>query len=76
MPITYQQSGVNYSQLDPVKKLAQQAAKKTAGHLKKSGFGEIADTRGESAFVWQQGNTYLASMIEGLGTKNLVADDV
>lgn len=76
MSINYKQSGVNYSQLDPIKKLAQQAAKKTAGHLKKSSFAEIAATRGESAFVWQQGDIYMAAVIEGLGTKNLVADEM
>ncbi|MEK7166551.1 MAG: AIR synthase related protein, partial [Patescibacteria group bacterium] len=35
---------------------------------------EISDSRGESAFVWKQGNTFMASVVEGLGTKNLVAD--
>ena len=31
-------------------------------------------TRGESAFVWKQKNVFMASVIEGLGTKNIVAD--
>src|SRR3989338_8264062 len=42
----------------------------------KAGFSEITATRGESAFVWQQGQTLFASVVEGLGTKNLVADDM
>lgn len=74
MPLNYSQSGVNYSAIDPIKKLAQTAAKTTAKHLKSAGFGEIAATRGESAYVWKQGNILMASVIEGLGTKNLVAD--
>jgi phosphoribosylformylglycinamidine cyclo-ligase len=72
--ITYSQSGVNYEALDPIKKLAQTAALETADNLVKNGFQEVAVTRGESAYVWQQGDTYMASVIEGLGTKNMVAD--
>ena len=72
--ITYSQVGDNYDTKDPVKKLAQTAAKATAKNLKPHGFSEITDTRGESAYVWKQGNIYMASVIEGLGTKNLVAD--
>src|SRR3989344_3029208 len=73
--ITYGQVGDNYDTKDPIKKLAQTAAVKTAINLKKRGFEEVPETRGESAFVWKQGNTYMATMIEGLGTKNLVADE-
>jgi len=73
--ITYSQVGDNYDTKDPIKKLAQSAARKTAVNLKKHGFEEISDTRGESAFVWKQGNILMASVIEGLGTKNLVADE-
>jgi len=72
--ITYSRSGVNYQDLDPAKKLAQEAAQQTSKNLRKNGFKEITDTRGESAFVWQQGNILMVSVIEGLGTKNLVAD--
>lgn len=74
--ITYKNSGVNYEQLDPVKKFAQTAAVSTAKNLTEKGFSEIKDTRGESAYVWQQGRTLMATVIEGLGTKNLVADEV
>lgn len=74
--ITYQKAGVDYQELDPIKKLAQDAAKSTTKNLKKSGFSEVSGTRGESAYVWKQGNYLMASVIEGLGTKNLVADAV
>ncbi|MBU2632370.1 phosphoribosylformylglycinamidine cyclo-ligase, partial [Patescibacteria group bacterium] len=74
--ITYSKSGVNYGVLDPVKKLAQTSAASTSKNLSDYGFSELTSTRGESAFVWKQGNVYMASVIEGLGTKNLVADDV
>src|SRR3989344_7608603 len=72
--ITYAKVGDNYHTKDPIKKLAQVAAAKTAVNLKKSGFSEISDSRGESAFVWSQGNILMAAVVEGLGTKNLVAD--
>ncbi|MBI4273051.1 phosphoribosylformylglycinamidine cyclo-ligase [Candidatus Uhrbacteria bacterium] len=54
--------------------MAQKAAQKTAAFLLKKGAHEIKATRGESAYVWKQGSVYMASVIEGLGTKNLVAD--
>jgi len=72
--ITYAQVGDNYDTKDPIKKLAQIAARKTI--LKEKDFKEVSDTRGESAFVWQQGPTLMASVVEGLGTKNLVADQM
>lgn len=73
-PLTYSDVGDNYDTKDPIKKLAQISAAKTAVNLKKRGFEEISESRGESAFVWKQGNILMASMIEGLGTKNLIAD--
>ncbi len=72
--ITYSQSGVNYEAMDPIKKLAQDAGLHTANNLLQHGFSEVSESRGESAYVWKQGNIYMASVIEGLGTKNLVAD--
>src|SRR6266550_3916077 len=72
--ITYSQVGDNYDTKDPIKIHAQTAALKTGINLKKSGFEEVTDSRGESAYVWKQGNVYMASVIEGLGTKNLIAD--
>lgn len=74
--ITYSQVGDNYDTKDPIKKLAQTAAKKTYVNLKRHGFEEISDTRGESAFVWKQRKILMASVVEGLGTKNLVADEM
>lgn len=72
--ITYYQVGDDYSTKDPIKKLFQESAAATGLNLKAHGFSEIVDTRGESGYVWQQGNVLMASVIEGLGTKNLVAD--
>src|SRR5947209_6065959 len=74
-PITYAAVGDDYGTKDPIKKLAQDGAKETGNNLKKAGFEEVKDSRGESAYVWKQGDIYMASVIEGLGTKNLIADE-
>lgn len=71
--ITYAKVGDNYDTKDPIKKMAQLSARQTV-IKEKSGFREISDSRGESAFVWEQDGVLMASVVEGLGTKNLVAD--
>ena len=76
--ISYSQVGDDYDTKDPIKKLAQTAAAETVKNLEAFGLKEISDSRGESAFIWQvvDSNKHMASVIEGLGTKNLVADDM
>lgn len=74
--ITYSEVGDNYDTKDPIKIDAQTAAIQTAKNLKKYGFEEFSDSRGESAYIWQQGNIYMAAVAEQLGTKNLVADEM
>ena len=76
MSLSYESSGVNYDQLDAFKRACQQAAKTTAGLLKDHGYAEPASTRGESAYLMEAADHYLAHVEEGLGTKNLVADAV
>ncbi len=75
-PLSYRQSGVNYELIDPLKVAAQRAAAATAGHLQAHGFSEVADSRGESAYVVDVGPFYLASIVECLGSKALVADEM
>lgn len=72
--LTYKQSGVNYDVMDPLKRMAQIEGKKTTKNLFRKNLIEIKKSRGESAYVIDTGNSYLATVIEGLGTKNLVAD--
>jgi phosphoribosylformylglycinamidine cyclo-ligase len=74
--LTYKQSGVDYSRIDPLKVMAQKAALETAGNLRAAGFDEITASRGESAYVIDMGEWYMASILECLGTKSLVADQV
>lgn len=59
-----------------MKKMAQAAGKQTAKNLLNSGFKEVEESRGESAYVWEEENCYRALVVEGLGTKNLVADQL
>jgi phosphoribosylformylglycinamidine cyclo-ligase len=72
--IDYRQAGVDYSKIDPLKIRAQQAAAATAGNLLRHGLAEVTASRGESAYVIDCGDFYLASITECLGTKALVAD--
>jgi phosphoribosylformylglycinamidine cyclo-ligase len=74
--LSYDQSGVNYDLIDPLKVAAQRAAAATAGHLIAHGFTEVAASRGESAYVVDVGPFYLASIVECLGSKSLVADEM
>jgi phosphoribosylformylglycinamidine cyclo-ligase len=74
--LTYDQSGVEYDKIDPLKVAAQRAAASTATQLAAHGFSEVAASRGESAYVVDVGPFYLASIVECLGTKALIADEM
>jgi phosphoribosylformylglycinamidine cyclo-ligase len=74
--LSYEQAGVRYDQIDPLKVAAQRAAASTARHLETRGFREVAASRGESAYVVDVGPFYLASIVECLGSKALVADEM
>lgn len=63
--MNYKSSGVDYDWVDPFKRLAQKWAKRTSS---------VVVPRGESAFVWEEKDCFRATVIEGLGSKNLVAD--
>lgn len=75
-PLSYDQAGVQYELIDPLKVAAQRAAAATAGQLGRHGLAEVAASRGESAYVVDLGPFYLASIVECLGTKVLVADEM
>lgn len=75
-PLSYEQAGVDYARIDPLKVSAQRAAAATAVQLQAHGFSEIAASRGESAYVVDVGPFYLASIVECLGSKAIVADEM
>ena len=74
--LSYEQSGVNYDLIDPLKVAAQRAAASTGANLAAHGFREVAASRGESAYVVDVGPFYIASIVECLGSKALVADEM
>ena len=76
MALSYETSGVRYDELDAFKRACQRAARATAGELEVHGYREPATTRGESAYLIEATDHFLAHVEEGLGTKNLVADAV
>ncbi|HMC14866.1 MAG TPA: AIR synthase-related protein [Albitalea sp.] len=74
--LSYEQAGVDYDLIDPLKVAAQRAAAATGAHLAVHGFSEVPASRGESAYVVDVGPFYIASIVECLGSKALVADEM
>lgn len=72
--LSYDQSGVNYDRLDAFKRACQRAAATTVEALAAHDLSEPANIRGESAYLLETPDEYLAHVEEGLGTKNLIAD--
>jgi phosphoribosylformylglycinamidine cyclo-ligase len=72
--LSYHKS-VNYSIADPAKVLAQKKAAETAANMP-LGFKEVPGSRGESAYVFDMGESYGALVQEGLGTKSLIAQSI
>lgn len=72
--LSYEQTGVDYDRLDAFKRACQKAAAQTTGALSAHGFSEPKGIRGESAYLIESPDEYLAHVEEGLGTKNLIAD--
>lgn len=75
-PLSYEQAGVQYGLIDPLKVAAQRAAAATGAQLGKHGFAEVEGSRGESAYVVDVGPFCIASIVECLGSKALVADEM
>ena len=72
--LSYEQSGVDYERLDAFKRACQKAAATTTAALAAHGLSEPKDVRGESAYLIETPDEYLAHVEEGLGTKNLIAE--
>jgi phosphoribosylformylglycinamidine cyclo-ligase len=75
MSLSYESAGVHYGPLDGFKRACQKAAATTADLLAGHGLREPT-ARGESAYLVEAADHFLAHVEEGLGTKNLVADAV
>jgi phosphoribosylformylglycinamidine cyclo-ligase len=72
----YRQAGVDYAVLDEGKRRAVQAALGTSRYLQERGGAALDASRGEPAFVFAVGGQTLAVVLEGLGTKSIIAREV
>lgn len=72
--LTYESTGVDYTPLDAFKRACQQQAASTVSSLTQHGLVEPPGIRGESAYLLEAPDRFLAHVEEGLGTKNLIAD--
>lgn len=72
--MTYAGVGVDYGAMDPFKRMAQIAAAGTDQLASRFGFRVVEWTRGESVFVMRTPLGDIGFVVEGLGTKNRVAD--
>jgi phosphoribosylformylglycinamidine cyclo-ligase len=73
---SYREAGVDYDALDAAKRLAMSRALSTSPLLAASGGQALDSSRGEPAFVFEFGGRAFAFVVEGLGTKSIIAHDV
>jgi phosphoribosylformylglycinamidine cyclo-ligase len=70
---SYRAAGVDYEVLDAGKRQALARALSTSPLLERSGGRALDDSRGEPAFVFEHAGQTLAFVVEGLGTKAMIA---
>jgi phosphoribosylformylglycinamidine cyclo-ligase len=73
---SYRDAGVDYETLDEGKRAAMAAALSTSPLLAAAGARALDDSRGEPAFAFELGGRTYAFVVEGLGTKSVVARQV
>jgi len=73
---SYRAAGVDYDALDAGKRLAMAKALSTSSLLQGRGGRALDASRGEPAFVFELGGQAFAFVVEGLGTKSLIARHV
>jgi phosphoribosylformylglycinamidine cyclo-ligase len=72
----YRSAGVDYEALDAGKRSALSQALATSSFLGALGGRALDESRGEPAFVFEAGGRRLAFVVEGLGTKSVLARQV
>ncbi len=75
-PSAYRSAGVDYAALDAGKRDALSQALATSGLLLAHGAVARDESRGEPAFVFELGDRAFAFVLEGLGTKSVIARQV
>ncbi len=73
---SYRAAGVDYDALDAGKRMAMAKALSTSPLLTARGGCALDASRGEPAFVFELGEQTLAFVVEGLGTKSIIARQV
>ena len=73
---SYRAAGVDYDALDAGKRLAMASALATSGLMAGRGGRAIDASRGEPAFLFELDGRSLAFVVEGLGTKSVIARQV
>jgi phosphoribosylformylglycinamidine cyclo-ligase len=73
---SYRSAGVDYEALDAAKRLAIDKALSTSPLLGAAGGRALDSSRGEPAFVFELGGRAFGFVVEGLGTKSIVAREV
>jgi phosphoribosylformylglycinamidine cyclo-ligase len=73
---SYRDAGVDYDALDAGKRLAIAKALSTSGLLAQRGGRALDASRGEPAFVFELDGRAFAFVVEGLGTKSIIARHV
>lgn len=73
---SYRAAGVDYETLDAGKRLAMTAALSTSSLLSARGGKALDASRGEPAFVFELDGRAFAFVVEGLGTKSMIARQV
>ena len=73
---SYRAAGVDYDALDAGKRLAMAKALSTSPLLASRGGRALDPSRGEPAFVFELGEQAFAFVVEGLGTKSVIARQV
>jgi phosphoribosylformylglycinamidine cyclo-ligase len=73
---SYRAAGVDYDALDAAKRLAMANALSTSPLLAAAGARALDSSRGEPAFVFELDGRAFAFVVEGLGTKSVVARQV
>lgn len=73
---SYRAAGVDYDALDAGKRLAMAKALSTSSLLAARGGRALDASRGEPAFVFELGEQSFAFVVEGLGTKSIIARHV
>ena len=74
--LTYQETGVDYDVLDKFKRRAQSAARRTRPAKQRLNIRDVPWSHGESVQLKEFADHYIGHVNEGLGTKNLIADDM